>query len=137
MNSYHTNEMAVGLESTTAKNTTQINSKGKIPSKLEIILHHLIKYRSINRFEAEKIHDHCLNSTISTLQNNYGIIIDRVRESVPCLNGLSTVSVNRYWLSPDGVNKQAAEVLMRRLAERRHEKTSEPPLGYKGSRHGS
>jgi len=137
MNSYQANKTAVGLESTTTEKTKQISPKQKNASKLEIILHHLIKSQSINRFEAEKIHDHCLNSTISTLQNNYGICFSRARERVPCLNGLATVSVNRYWLSPDAANTKAAEMLLRRLIEHRHEATNQLAKGYKGGGNGS
>jgi len=34
-------------------------------TKLEIILRQLVNGKSLNRFEAEHHHDHCLNSTIS------------------------------------------------------------------------
>ena len=67
-------------------------------TKLENILRQLLNGKSLNRFEAEHHHDHCLNSTISTLQNGHGIIIDREREKVPCLDGVATTSVNRYRL---------------------------------------
>lgn len=81
-------------------------------TKLEIILRHLVNGKSLNRFEAEHHHDHCLNSTISTLQNGHGIIIDRERETLPCLNGTAKVSVKRYWLSTAPENIKRARTLL-------------------------
>lgn len=81
-------------------------------TKLEIILRQLVNGKSLNRFEAEHHHDHCLNSTISTLQNGHGIIIDREREKVPCLLGAATTSVNRYWLNTKTENIKHAQTLL-------------------------
>lgn len=76
-------------------------------TKKATILKLLASGKSLNRFEAEYHHDHCLNSTISDLQNNHGIEFHRDRESVPCLGGMATTSVNRYWLStkPDNIKR--------------------------------
>jgi hypothetical protein len=81
-------------------------------TKLATILRLFISGKSLNRFDAEHHHDHCLNTTISTLQNGHGIQLDRERESVPCLGGMATVSVNRYWLNtkPENV-KRACDLL--------------------------
>ena len=81
-------------------------------TKLETILGLFVSGRSLNRFDAEQHHDHCLNSTVSGLQNGHGIVIDRERESVPCLSGAASVSVNRYWLNtkPDNI-KRARDLL--------------------------
>ena len=81
-------------------------------TKLANILNLLVSGRSLNRFDAEYHHDHCLNTTISTLQNGHGIQIGRERESVPCLSGTATVSVSRYWLNtkPDNI-KRALDLL--------------------------
>jgi hypothetical protein len=84
-------------------------------TKLEIILRQLVNGKSLNRFEAEHHHDHCLNSTISTLQNEHGIQIDRERESVPCLSGTTRVSVSRYWLNTKPDNIKRALVLLAKL----------------------
>ena len=81
-------------------------------TKLENILRQLVNGKSLNRFEAEHHYDHCLNSTISTLQNGHGIIIDRERETVPCLNGGATVSVNRYWLNTKPMNIKRAQTML-------------------------
>jgi hypothetical protein len=61
-------------------------------TKLATILILLVSGRSLNKFEAENHHDHCLNTTVSTLQNGHGIVIDRERETVPCLNGVASTN---------------------------------------------
>lgn len=109
-------KMAVGLgTTTTTKDSKQPDSTTTKPSKttkLASILGLLVSGRSLNRFEAEHHHDHCLNTTISTLQNGHGIVIDRERETVPCLRGAASVSVNRYWLNTCPDNIQRARVLL-------------------------
>lgn len=94
-------------------NMTESGSGNDAPiGKHATILKALIEGRSLNRFEAEALHDHCLNSTVSALQNNFGIVIDRHRESVPCVNGKASVSVNRYRLNTKTINiKRARDVL--------------------------
>lgn len=73
------------------------NNTTKPPSKIARILAHLISGASINRFEAERIGDHCLPSTISTLANRYGLMIQRQQERVP--NGWgSPCTATRYSL---------------------------------------
>lgn len=81
-------------------------------SKLANILKVFYRGQSLNRFEAEHHHDHCLNTTVSILQNGYGIQIDRKRERVPCLNRRAWTSVNRYWLSGTDENKKRAYALL-------------------------
>ena len=87
-------------------------------TKLATILRLFISGKSLNRFDAEHHHDHCLNTTISTLQNGHGIQLDRERESVPCLGGMATVSVNRYWLSTKPENVKRARDLLAYLERR-------------------
>lgn len=53
-----------------------------IPTKTETILEELLS-RSLNRFEAERLGDHTLHSTVSTLSNHYGIQFRREWENVP------------------------------------------------------
>lgn len=84
-------------------------------TKMANILRQLVNGKSLNRFEAEHYHDHCLNTTISTLQNGRGIIIDRERETVPCLNGAATANVNRYWLNTKPDNIKRADDLLAKL----------------------
>jgi hypothetical protein len=112
-------KMAVGLgTTTTTKDSKQADSTTTKPSKttkLASILGLLVSGRSLNRFEAEHHHDHCLNTTISTLQNGHGIVIDRERETVPCMRGAASVSVNRYWLNTKPDNTQRAHDLLAKL----------------------
>ncbi|MBU1285386.1 MAG: hypothetical protein KJ989_02900 [Gammaproteobacteria bacterium] len=55
----------------------------KAPSKIARILGHLLHTGPLNRFEAERIGDHCLNSTISDLANDHGLTFTRTPEKVP------------------------------------------------------
>lgn len=83
--------------------------------KWETILRHLLDVGSLNRFQAELLHDHCLHSTISGLTRSHGIAFDRKFESVPCVKGRATTRVKRYWLVPTPENlKRAREALGQR-----------------------
>jgi len=64
-----------------------------------------------NRFEAERIGDHCLNSTIPQIER-MGIAIARVRESIPCRGGTKTVSVKRYWVDRAPENMERARRIL-------------------------
>lgn len=55
----------------------------KAPSKIAKILAHLANVGALNRFEAERIGDHCLHSTISALANRFGLAFKRTPEKVP------------------------------------------------------
>lgn len=81
-------------------------------TKIETVLRLFVRGESLNRFEAEAHHDHCLHSTVSTLED-YGIRIARQWEVVPCLRGLKAVHVKRYWLDPDPLNLAAAHRLLK------------------------
>jgi hypothetical protein len=87
-------------------------------TKLATILILLVSGRSLNKFEAENHHDHCLNTTVSTLQNGHGIVIDRERETVPCLNGVASTNVSRYWLNTKPDNIKRARDLLAKLERR-------------------
>ena len=82
-------------------------------TKKERVLSHFLTGAKLNRFEAERIvHDHCLHSSVSTLQREHGIVIDRVFETVPALKGLATARVCRYWLHPDPDNLKRARAVL-------------------------
>lgn len=101
-------------------NMTDSGSGDDAPiGKHATILKAFVEGRSLNRFEAEALHDHCLNSTVSALQNNFGIVIDRHRETVPCFNGKASARVNRYRLNtkPDNI-KRARDELARMTKQR-------------------
>lgn len=95
--------------------TTNNVRDGKPRGKLENMLRIFMRGFSLNRFEAEEHHDHCLNSTVSTLQNGYGILIARKSETVPCLRGRSTTRCSRYWLDTSPDNLAAARALLAML----------------------
>jgi hypothetical protein len=76
----------------------QSTPEEKIPSKIARILRYLLAGGSLNRFDAEHHHDHCLHTTVSTLENEHGVHIDRQTEKVPCVYGRKTTRVKRYWL---------------------------------------
>ncbi|MFM1765893.1 MAG: hypothetical protein RIU71_1656 [Pseudomonadota bacterium] len=114
----HQKKMVVGPDTTTTTNTKPAVSKALKSTKLANILRQLVTGQTLNRFEAEHHHDHCLNSTVSALQNGHGIAIERERESVPCLGGVATVSVNRYWLNTKPENIKRARDLLAYLERR-------------------
>jgi hypothetical protein len=82
-------------------------------TKLEAMLRVFASGKSLNRFEAEHHHDHCLHSTVSTLEKGFGIVVDRLWERVPCLGGRSTVRCKRYWLRPTPENIARVHVLLK------------------------
>lgn len=72
-------------------------SSAEATSKIARILAHLLAGASINRFEAERLGDHCLNSTIAVLANRHGLIFKRQSESTPNRWG-APCTVMRYSL---------------------------------------
>ena len=62
------------------------------------IVEHFMSGKSLNRFEAEKLGDHCLNSTVYSLCQDYGLQIPRKYEKVTNRFG-GTSKVKRYWFS--------------------------------------
>jgi hypothetical protein len=76
----------------------------KPPSKIKRDILGLCE-RSYNRFEAERLlHDHCLHTTVSTIQNKHGIQVQRKWETVPGFMGIKT-RVCRYWIAPENVEQ--------------------------------
>ena len=53
----------------------------------------------LNRFEAERIGDHCLNSTVADLRKTYGSKLIQQWETVPTRYCSKGVRVLRYWLA--------------------------------------
>lgn len=56
-----------------------------------------LRHGSLNRFEAERLGDHCLNSTVSELRKE-GHVIHAMEEHVPTRFGRN-VRVKRYFLT--------------------------------------
>ncbi len=66
---------------------------------------------SLNRFEAEGIGDHCLNSTVSILRQK-GIVILDEWEAVPSRGARGQTNVKRYWVAPEPKNLDRARHLL-------------------------
>lgn len=81
----------------------------KRKTKIATILECLMDGHSLNRFEAERIGDHCLNSTIAVLSNSYGVVFIRHTEKVPNRFG-GTTPVTRYSL-PKSEMQRARKLL--------------------------
>lgn len=79
------------------------------PNKICRVLAYLITGNSLNRFEAERIGEHCLHTTISRLSNHHGLNFMRQAEAVPN-NWGSPCRVVRYWLSES--ERKRAKVLL-------------------------
>jgi hypothetical protein len=79
------------------------------PAKWKRVLSAFYEGASYNRFEAERLlHDHCLHSTVSTIQRK-GVTILRKTETIPGFQGIPT-EVCRYWLSPE--SREQADALL-------------------------
>lgn len=68
-------------------------------TKISRILRILVSGRSLNRFEAERVGDHCLHSTVSAIERRFSVTVNRRDEMVPGYGGRSA-RVCRYWLEP-------------------------------------
>ncbi len=55
----------------------------------------------LNRFEAERIGDHCLNSTVADIRKRYGNRLIQRWETVPSRFSDKGVRVLRYWIVGD------------------------------------
>ncbi|WP_341303846.1 hypothetical protein [Pseudomonas sp. TMP25] len=95
---------------------SQGHSNTTPPSKIARVLGHLLSGYTLNRFEAERIGDHCLNSTISTLANSYGLTFSRTPEKVPNRWGIAC-DVIRYHL-PESEHRRA-HIVLRMLSTRK------------------
>lgn len=85
------------LEGQSGSCATESIHAANYTTKQAKVLHHLTFIGSLNRFEAERIGDHCLHSTISTLRNDYDLTVVDEFESVPNRVGTLT-DVKRYWI---------------------------------------
>lgn len=97
------------------ESTEQNNSLNPtpIPKKWQRVLSALLDGRTFNRFESERqLNDHCLHTTVSTLQD-MGVTIHRQFETVPGYQGIPT-RVCRYWLEQSETNLNRASILLGR-----------------------
>jgi len=84
-------ESALSSESTTEKDDTRASLKWQSTLK------HLLRGPR-HRFDAERWGDHALHSTVSSLQQEHGLQIDRVWQAVPTRFG-KTCRVRAYWVA--------------------------------------
>jgi hypothetical protein len=69
-------------------------------SKEFTIIEYLHSGRSLHRFQAETLGDHCLPTTISTISRKYALEIQR--ELIQIRNRFGTLThVMRYWFSEE------------------------------------
>lgn len=104
-------EMAARPETIATTSDSQQSDVTARTTKISTILSLFLRGQKLNRFEAERHHDHCLHSTVSSIQD-WGLIVDREWERVPCLGGRSTVRCKRYWLRSTPDNLAAARSLL-------------------------
>jgi hypothetical protein len=91
------------------KEVNQTGTNATTPPKWQRVLSAFLDGRSFNRFEAARqLHDHCLHSTVSTIQAK-GVRIFRCEETIPGYRGIPTRCC-RYWLPSSSVQK-AREIL--------------------------
>ncbi|MEJ2633370.1 MAG: hypothetical protein P8011_00470 [Acidihalobacter sp.] len=78
------------------------------PRKIHRVLRALATGRSFNRFEAERaLHDHCLHTTVASIQRDYGISVYREMETVAGYEGAPTRVCRYRLLSPERARAQA------------------------------
>jgi hypothetical protein len=68
------------------------------PPKWQRILQHFVDGHDLDRFRAERLGDHVLNTTVSQLANR-GIVVSR--EPITIEGRFGSIACNRYWLEPE------------------------------------
>lgn len=89
-----------------SKTTDDILSKPKKMGKLDFMLWLFVNHQRFHRFQAEKVGDHCLPTTVSDLQKKHGVCFCRRSVKVPNHFGSET-TVSEYWL--EGTSLEKAE----------------------------
>lgn len=77
-------------------------------TKIKRVLAAFARGENLNRFQAERLGDHCLHSTVSRIEA-LGIAVDREWITVPGYENHAT-RVRRYWLTNE--NKELARILL-------------------------
>lgn len=80
--------------STTKSSLNPITKRQRITEALKLP-------KGLNRFEAERIGDHCLNSTVAVIREQYGNRLIQRWETVPNRFSDKGVRVLRYWIVGD------------------------------------
>jgi hypothetical protein len=91
------------------------NSSSKKITKIERVLQAFANGKSLHRFEAFHLRDTCLHSTVSTLQQKYGMAFTKRRIIVTRQN--DDVSVMEYLLCPSSYD--AAIRVLEHMRQRR------------------
>ena len=98
---------ATGCNQMAFESTTKKTNDNPIPKKWQRVLKAFLDGKSFNRFEAERqLNDHCLHTTVSTLQS-FGVTIFREYETVSGWQGIPT-RVCRYWIDKSSENIKRA-----------------------------
>lgn len=95
-----------GAAGAMARNQHDKSITARRQTKQSRIIAELAHGGSLNRFEAEKIGDHALPSTVARIET-YGIKVSRRIEKVPGYEG-HTTRVCRYWLDDENRVRAAA-----------------------------
>ena len=101
-------KLAALLQTDTA--TEASPNRTAAPTKEAVVLRALYE-GSLNRFEAERIGDHCVNSTVSELRKK-GVAIEDEWESVPSRGARGKTNVKRYWCDPGTKNMERVRHLL-------------------------
>lgn len=89
-------------------------NKGQIKKKIHRVFQALLEGKSINRFEAEvQLYDHCLPSTISSIQEKYNVEVCRKYESVSGYRG-RPVRCCRYRISPEEIERYIKNISIKK-----------------------
>lgn len=76
------------------------NLNPKRIKKIDRVIAGLEQPHGLNRFEAERIGEHALNSTVAVIRARYGNRLVQQWETVPTRYCETGVRVYRYWLMP-------------------------------------
>lgn len=78
--------------------TNQTTHKQKSITKFDRVFEALKMPPGLNLFEAERIGEHSLNSTVAVIRKRYGQHLVQEWETVPTKHNPNGVRVIRYWL---------------------------------------
>ncbi len=81
-----------------AGDTEKTTHKCKIITKIDRVIEALKQPEGMNRFDAERMGDHCLNSSVAVIRTMYGERLIQRWERVPSRFNPDGVRVYRYWL---------------------------------------
>ena len=101
-------KMAALLQTDT---TTEASPNHTVTPTKEADVLRALYLNSLNRFEAERIGDHCLNTTVSILRKK-GIVILDEWEKVPSRGDRGQTNVKRYCVAPEPKSLDRARYLL-------------------------